>query len=345
MKSVFEIDTNGIAIDPVCKPRLQPMRSARNGMLVSAQYQGEIAALANQIARYRTKSYFQAGGDVVAPTDDKVYRFAGHIGPMAGSMVARVLMAPATQVTSTSNPRIQLALYNSSGTNIATQSAYFGTSYGKTPAETPEEWSVATIGIDVRDLRDTGFRAQLHAADEARLISCVVYETSIAPDISNGYLKQSYNAGGPILAADRSDLYTLATALYKRGGPSLFCYSSETDATPMETAFATYDYYYTNSRNGMFRLDQKFCNRKTSSTIPVKLECYAGYSGAGSGNVRVVDTAGNAWATFSISGAVGWQTAIAATLPNDERAYNIEIRSDGVNVLRLYALSCFRYQS
>ena len=164
-----------LSIDPVCRRRIQPMWMARSSQLVSAQYQQDMATLLNQIARYRTKEYFRSSGGVTAPTEDKLWRFAGHVGPMAGAMVARVLMAPATQGTQSNNPSVFLELKNTSGTVVASGRAHFGYSFGITPAEIPEEWGVASIFLDVSSLRDTSFRAQLIASDEARPISCTVY--------------------------------------------------------------------------------------------------------------------------------------------------------------------------
>lgn len=335
-----------ISIEPVCRRRIQPMWMARNGQLVSAQYQQDMATLLNQIARYRSKEYFRGGGDAIAPVEDKLWRFAGHIGPIAGTMVARVAMAPATQGTQTNNPYVALTLFDSSGNTLSTGRAHFGYSYGITPSEAPIEWGVATIALDVSALRDTAFRATLQANEEARPISCTVYEYSARPDTVNGYVNQQCSVSAPLLDADRSTLIALAHSLYRRGGPALFMFSSQTDATAPTNTSATYrnvifDAVTPGQARG-FTVDRVFCNRKTTTTVPVKIECYAGMS-AGSGNVRVVDGSGNTYATFAVSGAASWRTPVTANLPADYRMYYVEHQGDGANTVTTYAVSAFSY--
>lgn len=344
-----------IAIDPVCRRRIQPRNYCRNSQLVSAQLQIEMASTLNQIARYRTKEYFRSCGDVTFRdgVTNKVWRFGGHIGPMAGTMIVRVLMAPATQVTSANNPYMTLTLSDTSGNTLATARAHLGYSYGAVPQEVPQEWGVATLAINTAALRDSGFRAVVQANEEARPISCTAYEYALRPDSDNGYVNQQYAAGQPILDVDRSAQQALAHSLYKRGGPKLFGHSSDSDAVAaVHYAYtgATYTNIFVNpivekiDPHTGFVPDLSFCNRKTVSTIPVKFACYAGMS-AGTGTVRVTDEFGNVYATFSITGAAAWQTELTGNLPNDRRRYYIEHKSDGVNTLTTYALTCFVYMA
>lgn len=352
MISVLVPDTNGIDIDPVCKKPIQPRRFCRNGMLVSAQYQGQMAETLNAIARYRTKEYFRAAIDLVGtssttlPTTATAYRFAGMIGPMAGTMVARIVMAPAIQATATNNPKVSLAIYDTSGNVLTSGYAHWGTSYGNTPAETPEEFGVATIAIDVSAYQDTLFRAQLSASQEARMISCTVYEVAVPPDTANGYVRQQYSVNAPILDTDRGDLQTLAVALYKRGGPSLIQFSSITDASaPTNNATyrnVLYNASYPSETPPGYTLDLRGCNRKTTTTVPVRIDCYAG---SASGNVRLSDTAGNVYATFALTSASpAWQTALTANLPADLRTYVIDHSGAGTTTTT-YAVSVYRYQT
>jgi len=338
-----------IEIDPVVRRRIQPQFMARNGQLVSAQLQQDMASLVNFIARHRTKEYFAAGGDVVAPLEDKLWRFAGHIGPMAGAMVARIVMAPATQGTQTNNPNVFIELKNTSGVVIASGRAHFGYSFGLTPVEVPDEWGVATIGLDVSALRDTSFRATLTAGEEARPISCTVYEVAARPDTSNGYVDQAYAVGQPILDEDRKALQDLALAIYKRGLGPLIMFSTARDADAATQTAATYknvveEFGSVSGDPAGYTLDLSYMNRKTLTTIPVKVEVYSGMS-AGTGSLRLVDSAGNAYATFSVSGAAAWQTPQTANLPADSRFYKIEHQGDGANTISTYAVSVYRYQS
>ncbi len=342
-----------ISIDPSCRPRMQTRWVCRNGMLVNAGLQGDLAALANQIARFRTKQLFRGGGDVTAPTDDRVWRFAGHIGPYTRGVVARIVTAPATQVAQASNPHVLLTLYDTSGNVIASGNSYFGYAWGMTPDEKPAEWGLVSIGLDVSAYRNTSFRAVLQAGEEARPVSCTVYEIAMPPDTDNGYLLQQYSVGQPILDEDRAALVEMAHALYKWGAAPCFAFSSSTDATAQSTPQITVigrnvvDNVALTTNPGTddhlgFYIDLGVCSRKTKSTVPVKLECYAGCPG-GSGTVVLVDASLTTHATFNVSGAAAWQTPQTVNLPADMRKYYVAHAGDGINSITTYAFTAYQY--
>jgi hypothetical protein len=353
-KGVEIHDVTTTDVDRLCKPRLQPQWSTRNGQLVSAEFQGSVSLLANQIARYRPKMYARGGGDVTAPVADKHWRFAGCFGPAAGSMVVRLLMAPADQSSSASNPYVRLNVYDTSDTLIATARAHFGASYGIPLDEAPSEWGVMTIGVDVRDYRETCFRAEIIANEEARPISFVAYESTMPATTENAYVNSTYSVGQPILDTDRRHVQDLAVSLYKYGGPSLFHFMSETDATAPEASSTTHasilDSGTPNQEPAGFHVDLRFSNRKTKTMVPVRVECCAmvDESSVGSGEVRVVDSAGNVYATFSVTNrgpSPAWQTAVEAELPADERMYFVEHCTPVLDTITTFCVSVYRYQS
>ena len=343
-----------IEVRPVCNRRIQPhWAGVRNGKLVPAHFQQDMATTLNQTARYRTKEYFRSTGDVTGPLDDKVWRFSGHIGPMAGAMVVRVLTAPATQLSSTSNPNVFLTLTNTSGVTVATGRAHFGYSFGLTPSEVPQEWGVATIGIDTSSLRDTSFRAVIQANEEARPISCTVYEYSLPGDTDNGYVNQTYPVGAPILDEDRWRLQALAHALYKRGGPILFDFSTDLDSQAHTTTQwrnvvdnSVAPARSANSTPG-FRIDQGSCNRKTKTTVPARVDVLAQVSGTtgGPGSVLITREDGTNIASISVSSTTAiWHTA-TVNFPADNAMYFAEQSGSGLDTITTYAVSCYRYMT
>jgi len=343
---------SGIDIEPVSRRRLQPMKYARNGSLVTAEFQGEMARTLNQVARHMTPMSFRSTGRVTQALTAANWRFAGNISPVAGKMVARIKMGTATQSTQTNNPRIQLALYDQSGNLLKSGTAFYGYGYGRSPVDAPIEMGVATIAIDVSDIQDSKFRAQLVASQEAKAISCVVYQYAMPPD-EDTYVRQQYSVGAPILDEDRSSLINLAHAIYKRGLGPVFCYSSnDDDSEALNIGGTAYQNIFSPhfgvglDHPAAFTADLRYCNRRTKTTTPVVLECYAGFGGgSGTGDVRVRDEAGNVYATFSISGSPAWQTQQTANLPADFRRYIVEHRTDGVNTLSTFAVSVYRYDS
>ena len=346
-----------ITIDPTVKRRIQPNKFARNGRIVSAKYQSEVAALANQLGRFRTKTYYRSPGDVTSPATDKLWRFSGHIGPLARTMVARILMAPpSNQTAATKNPRATLTVYDSSGNTIGSAVAYWGHTYGKVSLNTVDEWGLASIGINILNYQDTSFRAELRADDEARPMSCVVYETSALPDTtavgSSGYayVEQQYSVGQPINDQDRQDIYDLANALYKRGGPSLFTWSSATDATAysspqtfnlLDTQFAAANHIH----GPGYLIDTRYTNRKTSTTVPVRFEVYAKMAGLGFGNgaVAVIRSDGTVMCSCIINSTTAQWYRTTANLSASLDTYYVLANGNGFDSITAYAASCYRY--
>lgn len=341
---------SSIPIDPACPKRMQPQFAARNSTVVSAEFQSQMASSLNHLAFHRWKTQARFGGDVIDPPESKLWRWAGSFGPLAKSLVLRIPCAPATGNTSTSNPRVQLAVYNTSGSLLTSGFGYFGRAFGRTPIHAPNEWGLCTIGVDVSQWAGQRFRAQLIASSEARPISMCAYETPLPPDDEH-YARQQWSVGAPILDMDRSELQELATTLYEQSCPSFFNLSSNEDSgpnTPTRTA-ATYSNVLTIPLSGPaihgFVVDLRYSCRKTKTTVPALIECYAGMAAAGTGNVRVVDLAGNVYAEFTVTGSPAWQTAIAASLPADRRTYSIEHKGDGADAITTNAVGCFRYQA
>lgn len=342
---------SSIPIDPTCPRRLQPQYACRNSTVVSAEFQSAMASSLNHLAHFRNKTYARFGGDVIDPPSDKIWRWAGAFGPLAKSMIVRIPCAPATGVTSTSNPRVQLALHDTSGNLLTSGFGYFGRAYGRTPIHAPNEWGMMTIGVDVSQWQGQRFRAQLIASQEARPISMCAYEMPVPAD-SESYARQQWSVGAPILDEDRRELQELAIALYERSCPTLFNYSSNADATVQSEDSAAYFNILGSALGGFgtegdvpgLVVDLRYSCRRSKTTVPVLFECYAGMS-AGTGGVRVADLAGNVYAEFSVTGSAAWQTAITANLPADRRTYVIEHKGDGTNAINTYAVGCFRYQS
>lgn len=344
---------SSIHIDPYCRRRIQPRWTCRNGQIVSAHFQQDLCQLTNQIARYRGKQLFCSSGDVTSLVENKVWRFAGQIGPMTGAVIAEVVMAPADHTLQEHNPNIYLELVNSSGAVVAGGRAHFGYSYGITPDEAPQEWGVATIALNVvspTDLRNTAIRGTLTANEEARPISCVVYEYALAPDTDNGYIAQSFSIGSPILDADRRAPIDMLHDMYKHGAAPCFGYSSDTDATAPTNSQAVYrniiDDSSAASRTtitpGLFA-SLPYNVRKTKTTVSVKVEAFAAMAGGGTGSVRVVSFGGTVVATLNFTSATGeWQSA-TGELAGGETWYYIEHVGDGVNAIATYACSVYQY--
>lgn len=338
-----------IAIDPHIRPRIQPDYFCRNSQLPSAHYQGLVSSAVNRVARHRPKELFRSNGDCTSIVENVVWRFAGHVGPMAAKIVVRARMALAQQSKPEITPGLQLDLVDGAGSPLASRVVRYGYSWGFAPLDVPDEWGTVTIAVDATAFRDTSVRGTLTAVEEGRPISATVYEYSLPGDSIWGYTAQQYSIGAPILDGDRQGAQDLAVSLYKRGAAPLFAYSSRTDATAPTNVQATYRNVIDNtagtsrtSQTPGFTLDLSFCNRKMATTVPCRMEVYASQVSGGPGGVRIVDLAGTVYATIAIAGAGAWQQT-TVNLPADNRIYFVEHVGDGLNAVKTHAVSVYQY--
>lgn len=333
-----------IPIDPHIKPRIQPNAFCRNAQVPSALFQGEIMGAVNRVARYRPKELFRSGGNVTSIIDNATWRFAGHVGPMAGRIILRARMALASTDLA---PKVQLTLVNGSGATLGTGTASYGYARGMTINDTPDEWGTATIVINASSFRDTSVRGIIQGINAARIISCVVYEEPLASDTINGYLRQQFSVGAPILDTDRSAAQNFAVSLYKRNAAPLFTFSSRSDTTAPSTASVTYVGINSTSSGTAsspgYAPRLTYCKRKMSTTVPVRIECCASVAVTGSGSVRVVNISGAVIATFPVVATVPTWFQTTANLPADHSLYFLEHKGDSKNAIKTYAVSIYQY--
>lgn len=338
-----------INIDPILGLRIQPRVFCRNNQLVSADYQSKLGERLNQVARYRTKELFRGGGDVNTFNNDCLWRFAGHVGPMAKAIIVRALCAQSAPDAPSSSPAVALVLYDSSGNVLANQFSYGQYAYGTTFSDYPDDWVTVSVGANAAAFRNTSIRGQIYAAGQSRIISVVCYEVSQLPDTDNGYVRQQYGIGDAILDTDRSSMMTLASSLYTRGAAQSFNFSSDRDTeAPKNTGLGTVNVLdnatttWSADSDG-YTLDLRYCNRKGSTTVPMRFEAYLATDAGASLSLRLIDSSGNAVASLTANSATPqWYQTTANFRPTLEK-YDLMYTSGGVQGIQCFASSLYQF--
>ena len=93
-----------------------------------------------------------------------------------------------------------------------------------------------------------------------------------------------------------------------------------------------------------YSCDLRYRNSSSRTSVPVELAVY-GSIPAGSGTVRVIDTAGTTHLTATVNSATpGWFTA-TGTITASDLKFDFQAAGDGVNTLSVYAVSLVEYES
>ncbi len=344
-----------VFVDPAAHPRLQPGAWCRNGMLVNANFQHQLAALANQITRYRTKELFascfspvaNASGRTVATTNR--WRWMGHTSPKCDTIIARVLLGTAILTIGTSDPYARLELFNSAGTPLGYGDYHFGVNtLSLNVATAPSNLAVGTIAIDASGFPDTDIYGLFTDVQGARLAAVCVYEISAFSYVANSYLPQNYAIGGPIHDYDRQGVAETAAQLWKRGAAPVFTFSGDGYTSPKTSSLTAVnvidDTVSTVSTNSPgYVIDLQYCARKNAATVPCMFASYFGTGTANSGSVTLKDSTGATLATLSGS-TVGWRS-IAVNIPATIAKYDVHMVSTGGDTNFVEAACLYQYQA
>ena len=349
-----------IFVDPAVHPQIQPAAWCRNGMLVHASYQHQLAALANQVTRYRTKELFAS---CFSPVDNTVvrsvtlqnrWRFAGHTSPRCDTILARVIMGTTALTVGTSDPYGRLELFNAAGTSLGYGDYHFGVNtLNLTVSTAPYNLAVGTIAVDASAFPDTDIYGLFSDVQGSRLAAVSVYEISQFSYVTNGYLPQNYAIGAGIYDVDRQGVSETASALWKRGAAPVFTFSSELDSTAPSTASTSdinlIDSSATVSPNSAgYVIDVRYCSRKSSPTlVPCVLYAYASTNGTQACSVKLKDATGAvvSTATLPFTGAAQWKT-VAFSLPAAGPAkYDLHFSGKLGDTITVMAAGVYQYQA
>lgn len=313
-------------------PAIQVNRWIRNGLIPDAQLQSGLANVGNQIARWRTKEVFRwhgamgfdpSGVDALVTSGSTRDRwlFAFHSGPFAKEVAVRFLMC----MQSTTDPNddsARLRILTTGGSTVGDGVFHYGSGHGS--PNLPSNYATGNASVAVSP--DTDYTAIISDVNAARIVAATVYERSLDPDTTNGYITGNYAAQMPIYDTDRSEPMALARSMWTRGGAHLMNWSADVQASPATNNLLTYKNVIDGISTGSdsttpgFTIDLTYCNRLSQATsgVPVVLKAYGTWGGTGTGgtlrfrnssgvshDLTGFTTSGN-WvtATFSLPGTI-----------------------------------------
>lgn len=356
---------SGVFISNNAPPRIGLNQYTRNGLSPIAEFQNMISERVGYAVRVRAKMAWRSTGQLyssgatVIPSSTSGertrWRFAMHAAPYAQYLMVRMWQARTTSALAT-DCYARLRLVDSSGTLIGDATSHYGAlGAGYTPS-TPAFFRSTTLG-----LADTLDQLVEIPAGEAcfgtfadfgygRLVAACVWELAFAPNTDKGYPDVSAGSGSPIYDKDRADVVRMANAQWTRGAQPLWHYSSDTDATARTRAVASYINLIDNSSTTVttatpgVQLDLRYRTTLSRSAlgVPVRLVVYASNT-AGTGQLRILNSAGATVLTSSITGTTAAWYTTNGYLPATDAKYDAHLGGNGTGTLTVYAFSIYEY--
>ena len=350
---------SSVNIPYLIPPAIQEKRWARNGLPVDAQLQSGLANLPNQIAKWRTKEVFRSCGKmgflttgtdalISSASDRDRWRFAFHTGPFAKEIKITFLMCLKSGDPGF-DPYGQLEIFTTGGSSVGTATMHFGNAAGGTNIPVNYGTNSGSIAVDP----DTDYYGVISDFDAARIVSACVYERSLDPDTTNGYLSAGYAAGVNIYDTDRSGPMLLAADMWKKGGAHLLNWTVDDQSSPITTSSTTstniVDTTSTtvSSSTPGYIIDLTHSDRLSETDgIPCVLAAYGKYvitPPVTGGTLKLKDSAGTTLATVTgFDATAGWQTT-TVTIPAANDRYDLQFASgSGTATFSLYAVSLYQ---
>lgn len=244
------------------------------------------------------------------------------------------------------NPYIEIDTTISGGATT-TRDFHYGLQSSPPGTDAPDETHVATSDVSVTPL--TVYEVEIKSVDYARPIAIVAYEqaSQTVTESTNYYNLHQPQAGSPIYDANRQRMALGLSEMWRTMGGATWHWHLQ-DGAARTRSSATYVNILDNSTTGTpatsdygFYLDLTSHNTISATTAPMELAVY-GSIGAGSGTVRLIDSAGNTYGPVTINGAAGWYTA-TVNLPASSTFYTAQYAGDGANTVSVSAISLIEY--
>jgi hypothetical protein len=329
------------------------LRDAANTMYPAVQLYGRSVAAENYLMARQHKTWlarrwrFGLGTAGVAGTTSLMhFRRRSSIGVTRLQAVFIIGRTLASGAASPPNPGVQLDVTIAGGATTTIGPIRYGLT-NVTPTDAPEEWFITLREIAISE--ETDYECVVKTVDYGRILGIAVRELgdqTIDPALDwwNGFIAQ---AEAPIYDVTREDLLRGMSEMWRAnaGGGMDFARDGGTARTRTSATYANlFDGATTgtptNATRG-FYLDNTYRRRYSKSTVRYKLAVRGSIPGAGSGNVKLMDTAGNSYGPVNITSAVeGWGTG-DVDLVNDGRKYDLQYAGDNANLFSVKAVSLY----
>lgn len=342
--------------------RIHARRWARNGLVPHAVLESELANALNFVSAIRGKNLATWAVPIASipagtsTTPRTRWRFAGHTSPFLRRLRAMVLMAPADVTGGVSggndnNPSVTVTVTNADeSTTYGTKTYSYGTFLG-TPVDTPDRFGYGEITIACP--ADTDIYIRVDDVNGGRVISVSIQEEMTKINSSNGYIVPAgVSVSSPIYDARRELMLETATNAWNKQAAHLWNWTADSDSSPATNATGTAKNLIDTSVTTVSTaspgatLDLRYCKTRSTTTVPVRIVCYAKMSGSSdNGEVWLLDSDGTVVGTIDgIAGTTAaWYTA-DIDMPDSLGKFDVQIvNPDATETLSVYAFSAWQY--
>lgn len=335
--------------------------NARNGMVPNAYFWHRLIDHQNHLTAYGTarevysKSWEQGIATVTSSGTQSIGRFRFRTSRSANTLSFLVVMSDAynsgglgSEIIAASLS-IDVTISGGATSNIAFYYGGSGTGGGGTDA--PNTWNMQTGSVAVT--ASTVYEVNVQSVGYARPLAVIAYEESsqTISESTNYYNTMSPVAGVPIYDADRQQILASLSNMYRQGG-IVYNWSLENGAARTRTTATNASMFdgtttgtpTAGSSNG-FYFDPRNHRTASRTTVPFEWGVYASMA-AGSGSVRIIDTAGATYGSITINSATPqWWTATFSIAESAQLYLVPQMAGDGINALSVYAASIIEYES
>jgi hypothetical protein len=341
---------SSIAVSKTLPKIIHARGVVRNGLIPSAALQGNLTAGLNHAVLYRRKLLASYSGrrvrdmsslvfpDVTGTGPTVKWRWRVHTGHGCKQMRFVVKLALAR---GGSNCRVRFGVTPAGGVQVFTGYVTYGVTQ-ETPLDVPNEIGKFHRHLDVD--ADTTYEIELLAEDNARPVSCMIYEIAEEPDTTvDHYTVPGYAVGANILDSHRADMLPAWTALMESNANAAWNWTVD------QTAIKRTINSYVNAMDGSstsntaatpgVTLDLTGHATYGRATVPFVFAIYASAASGTAGKAKIISSAGDIVAITNV-GTAGWYTT-TVNMATAETKYDLMISGDGSNEVSLFAMSLY----
>ena len=332
---------------------IHPNRDARNGMYPATSFYGRLQHAHNHLVRLRHKTVIQrswrlGNKSYSGASSTNLARFRWR--STYGAEYVRIIMIQAVSVAATGDPRTEIEFVNVTDAVTTTAGPWQGFIDTLSTGDEPETWRIVTDSHAITPGKV--YTATIKTYDSCRPMAILVQE------VGGGTIRESVNyysaanmvSDAPIFDATREKILGGLGAMYRQNG-GLQVNWANADGSARTRSSATAINIIDNATTGTptgatpgYSCDLRYRNSSSRTGVPVELAVY-GSVPAGSGTVKVIDTAGTTHLTCTVNNATPqWFTA-TGTITASDLKFDFQITGDGVNTLSVYAVSLVEYES
>lgn len=333
---------------------ISPNRAARNGMYPSTGFYAHLQRAHNHLVGVRHKTVFQRSwrlGDKTyagaSATNLARFRFrSGH-----GAEYLRIVGLLCASITGAGgDPRFEIELVNVTDAVTTTAGPWPGYLDISSAGDEPSTWRIINDSIAIAPGKV--YTATVKTYNSCRPMSLLVMELGggTITEAVDYYSQFGVTSDAPIFDATREKILGGLGAMYRQNG-GLQVNWAMLDGSARTRSSATAANVVNGTSTGTptaatpgYSCDLRYRNSSSRTTVPVELAVY-GSIPAGSGTVRVIDTAGTTHLTATVNNATPqWFTATGSITASDLK-FDFQLAGDGANTLSLYAVSLIEYES